>query len=178
MTVPRPLRPFVRSRTRLSVTLGLLVAVLTASLLPLFTGWPGGKDTSSRTGEAGTKASPAGDHPRTEAEAVDAAHRTGKKVLVEAATTATTLTWALPDGRMRQQINATPQRAKNADGEWADINTRLRRTEDGIAPVNAVTPVRFSAGGRPAERAGRSFPGPRPPAGTASWPRSSWRVTP
>ncbi|WP_405760897.1 DNRLRE domain-containing protein [Streptomyces sp. NBC_01420] len=165
MTVPRPLRPFVRSRTRLSVTLGLLVAVLTASLLPLFTGWPGGKDTSSRTGEAGTKASPAGDHPRTEAEAVDAAHRTGKKVLVEAATTATTLTWALPDGRMRQQINATPQRAKNADGEWADINTRLRRTEDGIAPVNAVTPVRFSAGGRPAERAGRSFPRTTPTGG-------------
>ncbi|MFE6765510.1 FG-GAP-like repeat-containing protein [Streptomyces sp. NPDC057689] len=165
MTVPRPLRPFVRSRTRLSVTLGLLVAVLTASLLPLFTGWPGGKGTSSRTGAAGTKASPAGDHPRTEAEAVDAAHRTGKKVLVEAATTATTLTWALPDGRMRQQINATPQRARNADGEWADIDTRLRRTKDGIAPVNAVTPVRFSAGGRPAERADRSFPRTTPTGG-------------
>ncbi|MYU34818.1 DNRLRE domain-containing protein [Streptomyces sp. SID8358] len=154
MTVPRLLRPFVRSRTRLSVTLGLLVAVLTASLLPWFTGWPGDEDASSQARGGGAKASQAGAHPRTESEAIDAAHRTGKEVLVEAATTATTLTWALPDGKMRQQINATPQRAKNAEGEWAKIDTDLRRTKDGITPVNAVFPVRFSAGDR-AKRADR-----------------------
>ncbi|MCG7524187.1 FG-GAP-like repeat-containing protein [Streptomyces sp. OfavH-34-F] len=164
MTVPRPLRPFVRSRTRLSVTLGLLVAALTASLLPLLTGWPGGGNASPRSGGAGTKASQAGDHPRTEAEAIDAARRTGKKVLVEAATTATTLTWALPGGKMRQQIHATPQRARNADGEWAPIDTTLRRTEDGIAPANAVTPVRFAAGSR-TERADRGFRRDTPAAG-------------
>ncbi|THA72952.1 VCBS repeat-containing protein [Streptomyces sp. A0958] len=156
MTVPRPLRPFVRSRTRLSVTLGLLVAALTASLLPWLTGWPGDEDATPQARGGAAEASPAGDHPRTESEAIDAAHRTGKKVLVEAATTATTLTWALPDGKMRQQIHATPQRARNADGQWAPIDTTLRRTKDGITPVNAVTPVRFSAGSRP-ERADRGF---------------------
>ncbi|MYY04235.1 FG-GAP-like repeat-containing protein [Streptomyces sp. ATexAB-D23] len=165
MTVPRPLRPFVRSRTRLSVTLGLLVAALTASLLPWLTGWPGDQDATSQARGGSAQASPAGDHPRTEAEAIDAAHRTGKKVLVEAATTATTLTWALPDGKMRQQIHATPQRARNADGEWARIDTRLRRTKDGITPVNAVTPVRFSAGGPPADRADRGFRRTTPAAG-------------
>ncbi|WP_326700789.1 DNRLRE domain-containing protein [Streptomyces sp. NBC_01754] len=164
MTVPRLLRPLVRSRTRLSVTLGLLVAVLTASLLPWFTGWTGEEDAASQARGGSTKASPAGDRPRTEAEAIAAAHRTGKKVLVEAATTATTLTWALPDGKMRQQINATAQRARNADGEWADIDTDLRRTEDGVTPVNAVIPVRFSAGVRP-ERAGRDSPRSTPEAG-------------
>ncbi|MFI1588666.1 FG-GAP-like repeat-containing protein [Streptomyces halstedii] len=157
MTVSRLLRPFVRSRTRLSVTLGLLVAALTASLLPWFIDRSGDEDAASQARGGSTKASQAGDHPRTEDEAIAAARRTGKKVLVEAATTATTLTWALPDGKMRQRINATPQRAKNAEGEWADIDTDLRRTKDGITPVNAVIPVRFSAGVR-AERAGRDSP--------------------
>ncbi|WP_346771986.1 hypothetical protein [Streptomyces sp. JH34] len=157
MTVPRLLRPFVRSRARLSVTLGLLVAALTASLLPWFTGWPGDENASSQAQGGSTKASPAGDRPRTHEQAAAAARHTGEKVLVEAATTPTTLTWALPDGKTRQQINATPQRARNADGEWAKIDTELRRTKDGILPVNVVVPVRFSAGDRQ-ERADRDAP--------------------
>ncbi|MFD6323715.1 DNRLRE domain-containing protein, partial [Streptomyces sp. NPDC058442] len=86
-----------------------------------------------------------------------------KKVLVGTATTATTRTWALPDGRMRTEIAALPRRAKNSEGAWAPIDTRLRRTGKagdalGVRPVNPVVPVRFSSGttGRK-DRADRSY---------------------
>ncbi|GAA2250027.1 hypothetical protein GCM10010145_16750 [Streptomyces ruber] len=160
MTAPRLLRPLVRTRARLSLTLGLVLTALIASLLPWFVGGPDDDAQATRNGTA--KAEQAGDGPRDEAEAVAEARRTGKEVLVETATTATAQTWALPGGRMRTQIHAAPQRAKTADGRWAPIDTDLRRTEDrsdegdegagagdglGISPVNPVLPVRFADGG-------------------------------
>ncbi|NEE45564.1 hypothetical protein G3M55_13205, partial [Streptomyces sp. SID8455] len=60
-------------------------------------------------------------------------------------------TWALPNGQWRSSFHALPQRAKNAEGRWADIDTTLERTgkaDDGLTvrPVNAPVPVRFSGG--------------------------------
>ncbi|MFF3948098.1 DNRLRE domain-containing protein [Streptomyces sp. NPDC001902] len=66
----------------------------------------------------------------------------------------------MPNGKLRTQLDALPQRAKNAAGHWAPINTTLRRAKNAgpldVRPVNAVVPIRF-ADGTKAERADRSF---------------------
>ncbi|WP_018253669.1 DNRLRE domain-containing protein [Salinispora mooreana] len=142
MTAPRLLSPFVRTRTRLTLTLGLLLTAVVAALLPW---WPGSDE--SPEGVSRIAAVPLKD----EAAAMAQALRTGEEVLVETATTATALTWALPNGQLRSTFNATPQRTKNAAGRWSPIDTTLTRTDTtpgglDIRPVNAPTPVRFSAG--------------------------------
>ncbi|MFF5974397.1 hypothetical protein ACFY7C_23020 [Streptomyces sp. NPDC012769] len=67
----------------------------------------------------------------------------------------------MPNGKMRTQIDVMPQRAKNAQGKWAPIDTTLRRTAGAgalaIRPVNAAVPVRFAGGSRSVERADRSY---------------------
>ncbi|WP_343244492.1 DNRLRE domain-containing protein [Streptomyces sp. SID11385] len=135
----------MRTRARLCLVLGLLVAALTASLLP----WTHGGTAATRAADGGTRAQdePAAPHVRTATEAVAQAARAREKVLIEAETTATSRTWALPDGTRESEFGALPQRAKNAKGEWAPLNTRLRHTSKGVEPVNAAFPVRFSAGG-------------------------------
>lgn len=148
MTAPRLLSPFVRTRTRLTLTIGLLLTAVVAALLPW---WPGSDD--SPEGVSRIAAVPLKD----EAAAVAQARRTGEEVLVETATTATALTWALPDGQLRSAFHATPQRTNNAAGRWSPIDTTLTRTDAapdglGIRPVNAPSPVRFSAGSSAADK--------------------------
>ncbi|MEV7412500.1 hypothetical protein AB0O04_32210, partial [Streptomyces althioticus] len=153
---PRLLSPFVRTRTRLSLTLGLVLAALTAALLP----WWLPDDTSAPRAEGTTDAKPAATGPRDEAAASAEARSSRKPVLVDTATTATSQTWALPDGKLRTDMTAFPKRVKNAEGQWAPVDNRLRRTGDGLGlrPVNPPVPVRFSsgtAGGK--DRADRSY---------------------
>ncbi|MEU2995737.1 hypothetical protein ABZ772_36730 [Streptomyces griseoincarnatus] len=62
---------------------------------------------------------------------------------------------------LRTDMTAFPKRAKNAEGQWAPVNNRLRRTGGGLGvrPVNSPVPVRFSSGtpgGK--DRADRSYP--------------------
>ncbi|XEC27503.1 VCBS repeat-containing protein [Streptomyces fradiae] len=155
---PRYLSPFVRTRTRLSLTLGLVLAALTAALLP----WWQPSTPPTTTGSGAVDAKQASTGPKDEATAVAEAARTGKKVLVETATSATALTWALPNGQLRTQTHALPQRAKNAEGHWAPIDNTLKRSAKaprglGIAPVNGAVPVRFASGSADASRANRSY---------------------
>ncbi|WP_431728995.1 FG-GAP repeat domain-containing protein [Verrucosispora sp. TAA-831] len=150
MTVPRLLSPLVRTRTRLLCTMGLLLAAVVAATLPW---WPGFDGPDSRPATA-TPAVPVSTPPVDEATAMAEALRTGKEVLVETATTPTSLTWALPSGRWRSTSHAVPQRAKDATGQWAPIDTALTRTGAapdglGIRPVNAAVPVRFAGGSEP-----------------------------
>ncbi|MFI8827777.1 DNRLRE domain-containing protein [Streptomyces sp. NPDC053431] len=67
----------------------------------------------------------------------------------------------MPNGKLRTQIDALPQRAKNAEGHWAPIDNTLRRAKGagslGIRPVNAAVPVRFASGTRSSGRADRSY---------------------
>ncbi|MCX3062407.1 DNRLRE domain-containing protein [Streptomyces beihaiensis] len=137
----------MRTRTRLTLTLGLVLAALTASLLP----WWHSDDSPTPPGGPATRAREAATGPRDEAAAQAEARRTGKEVAVDTRTTPTSMTWARPDGQLHTTINAVPVRARNDKGRWAPIDTRLRRTGHaadglGIRPVNAPTPVRFSSG--------------------------------
>ncbi|MEU8616997.1 DNRLRE domain-containing protein [Streptomyces sp. NPDC048623] len=146
----------MRTRTRLSITLGLVLAALTAALLPW---WQPSAAPTAHGGTSATDARQTSTGPLDEAAALAEARRTGKKVLVDSATTQTQLVWAMPNGRLRTQIDALPQRAKNAQGRWAPIDTTLRRAKNagplGIRPVNAALPIRF-AGGTGAGRADRT----------------------
>ncbi|MFE0773815.1 hypothetical protein [Streptomyces sp. NPDC058861] len=158
MTAPRLLSPFVRTRTRLACTLGLVLAALTAALLPWWQ--PEAPPTAQR--KQPTEAKQAATPPVDERAAMARARRTGKQVLIETATTATELVWALPNGRLRSQLHALPQRAKNAQGRWAPIDNKLERTSDaprglGVRPVNVPVPVRFSSGSAERARADRSY---------------------
>lgn len=157
---PRFLSPFVRTRTRLVLTLGLVVTAVAATLLPW---WSPGESAPPQDHRA-TDAQQAPTAPRDEAAAQAEARRTHKPVLVDTATTATSLTWAQPDGRLRTQITALPKRAKTADGTWKPVDNRLRRVKDaddnlGIRPVNPAWPVRFSSGTAEhrTDRADRSY---------------------
>ncbi|MFF0964760.1 DNRLRE domain-containing protein [Streptomyces sp. NPDC003703] len=158
MSAPhRFLSPFVRTRTRLALTLGLVLAALTAALLP----WWQTDGAPPPQARKTTGARPASTPPRDESAARAEARRTRKQVLVETATTATSQTWARPDGQLRTVITATPTRAKTATGAWAPIDNRLRRVPDaprnlGVQPVNAAHPIRFSSGTKDAH-ADRSF---------------------
>ncbi|WP_341719571.1 DNRLRE domain-containing protein [Micromonospora sp. FIMYZ51] len=140
MTVPRLISPLVRTRTRLTLT-GVLLAALTAALLP---GWPGAEPR-----QAVVAAPPPA--PRDEIMARDEARRTGNEVLVETATTATTMTWALPTGQLRTTIHATPQRVRDDAGRWVPVDNTLTHVTDGhdglhIRPVNPPAPVRLFGG--------------------------------
>ncbi|MFB7599143.1 DNRLRE domain-containing protein [Streptomyces sp. NPDC056160] len=158
MSAPhRFLSPFVRTRTRLALTLGLVLAALISALSPW---WQPEGAPPPQAGKA-TAARPASTGPRDETAAQAEARRTRKQVLVETATTATSQTWAQPDGRLRTVITATPTRAKTATGAWAPIDNRLRRVQNaprdlGVQPVNAARPIRFSSGTKGAH-ADRSF---------------------
>ncbi|MER8230838.1 hypothetical protein [Streptomyces sp. NPDC094049] len=147
----------MRTRTRLTLTLGLVLAALTAALLP----WWQPSAPPPTADAPPTKAQRASTGPKNEAAAAAEAKRTGKEVLVDTATTATEQIWALPNGQMRTQIHALPQRAKNARGQWAPIDNTLRRTEKAgalaVRPVNAAVPVRFSGGTADESRANRSY---------------------
>lgn len=155
---PRLLAPFVRTRTRLSLTIGLVLAALTAALLPW---WHHDTPPTAHGGtSADAKSVSAG--PHDEAGAVAEALRTGQQVLIDTLTSATELTWALPDGQLRTRIHALPQRAKNAKGEWAPIDNKLTRANGspgalGVVPANPALPVRFSSGSGSGVRANRSL---------------------
>ncbi|GAB3150433.1 VCBS repeat-containing protein [Micromonospora sonneratiae] len=124
--------------------MGVLLAVLVA-VLPLW--WPGTADKSRKAAVGPLPVAPLRDAAAAMAEAL----RTGKETLVETATSATSLTWALPSGQLRSTIHATPQRMQDARGRWTPIDNTLTRTgnnADGldIRPVNTPTPLRFSGG--------------------------------
>ncbi|MET8974374.1 DNRLRE domain-containing protein [Streptomyces sp. NPDC004539] len=139
---PRFLRPFVRTRTRLTLTLGLVLAALTAALLP----WWQADEPSTPQARKPVDVRPVKTGPRDENAAAAEARLTGEEVVVDTATTATEMTWALPGGGLRTRINALPVRARDAEGKWAAVDNRLRVVKDGVRAVNPVVPVRFSAG--------------------------------
>ncbi|MFB6877290.1 DNRLRE domain-containing protein [Streptomyces sp. NPDC056323] len=71
-------------------------------------------------------------YPGTIAHAIAEATRSGKKVEVADETTATSRTWALPDGQLTTELAAGPVRMQRG-GDWVDIDVDLAETADGVA---------------------------------------------
>ncbi|WP_187645592.1 DNRLRE domain-containing protein [Streptomyces sp. TRM49041] len=92
---------------------------------------------------AEAKGAPKG--PVTAPEAMREARRTGKDVVVTARHTASSTTWAQPDGRLRTRTYGDTIRAR-VGGEWKPIDTTLQRVDDGYAPKAVNDPLLFSAG--------------------------------
>ncbi|MET7484708.1 DNRLRE domain-containing protein [Streptomyces sp. NPDC005538] len=93
--------------------------------------------------------------PLDEDTAQDRARSTRKRVEVTALRTATTTTYALPDGRFEYQAHTAAIRAR-VDGEWRAIDTTLARTRDGDwKPKATNSPVVFSGGDSAGARAAR-----------------------
>ncbi|MCX2970997.1 MULTISPECIES: DNRLRE domain-containing protein [Streptomyces] len=78
-------------------------------------------------------------------EAMALARETGEDVEVAAERTATSTTWALPDGSWRTRVYSDTVRARTADG-WRAIDTDLERVEGGYAPRAVNDPLLFSGG--------------------------------
>ncbi len=78
-------------------------------------------------------------------DAVREARRTGKDVEVTGRRTATSTTWAQPDGMLRTRTYGAAIRAK-VGGEWKPVDTTLRRVAGGYAPKAVNDPLLFSAG--------------------------------
>ncbi|WP_018348457.1 carboxypeptidase regulatory-like domain-containing protein [Longispora albida] len=84
----------------------------------------------------------------TFAQASAAARQGRKPVEVLEARTETAQVFAAPDGSFTYTEHMVPQRARRANGTWADIDTKLRRNPNGTVSPGATTmDVAFSGGG-------------------------------
>ncbi|MCX5560865.1 FG-GAP-like repeat-containing protein [Streptomyces sp. NBC_00038] len=128
-----------RGRNAVALAAAALAAAVGLGALPFL-------DTGSTTPEA-NKTDASTTAPLDEDTAQDKARSTKKRVEVTALRTATTTTYALPDGQFEYQAHTAAIRAK-ADGEWQDIDTTLTRTRDGDwVPKATNSPAVFSGGG-------------------------------
>ncbi|WP_345184838.1 hypothetical protein, partial [Microbacterium panaciterrae] len=67
-------------------------------------------------------------------------------VVIDALTTPTEQTTAMPDGTMRLEQSSVPVRVAR-EGSWIPVDTRLVRVGDWFSPMASAVPVRFSPGG-------------------------------
>ncbi|MFE0452958.1 FG-GAP-like repeat-containing protein [Streptomyces sp. NPDC058914] len=100
-------------------------------------------DGSGDTSDARTKRAA---QPVDEDEAQLRARKSGKKVEVATLTDEFSTTFANPDGSFTYTSSVAPLRAKNDEGEWAPIDTTLKRDDKGWHTVNSPYPVTFSSG--------------------------------
>ncbi|MEU5950463.1 LamG domain-containing protein [Micromonospora sp. NPDC047465] len=82
-----------------------------------------------------------------EAEALAAAQRLGVPVEVAGSKSEASRAVATPQGSLLLESYAGPRWAQGRDGAWRQIDTTLRRTERGVAPVATLADVSFSTGG-------------------------------
>ncbi|MFD5574016.1 hypothetical protein [Streptomyces cadmiisoli] len=139
MSVQPPvlLRFFTGTRLRIASLVALLCAAMVAGLLA-WTPWQRENAPSPAPQTAG---------PLTADEAMRKARDQKREVVVEAETTQTSRTIALPNGTWRSEVHAVPVRAKRPDGTWAAVDADLRRSKDGtrLRPKNTSGQVEFAA---------------------------------
>ncbi|MBW5482306.1 ricin-type beta-trefoil lectin domain protein [Streptomyces bambusae] len=76
------------------------------------------------------------------------ARSTGQRVPVDHLTTASSQTFANPDGTLTSDTAPVPERVKDAAGKWRGIDATLRLQADGsVAPVAVPSRLAFSGGG-------------------------------
>lgn len=75
-----------------------------------------------------------------------AAVSSGVPVVVDALTTPTQQTSALPDGQIQLDVSSLPVRVEQ-NGTWVPVDTTLVSDGEWLVPAASVAPVRFSVGG-------------------------------
>ncbi|MGW0827850.1 DNRLRE domain-containing protein [Streptomyces sp. NPDC002845] len=142
--VPEAIPPGRRSRRRrrrvLAAALALALLAGGGAVLALRDDNP-----SKASPEAGAQ-SGRGSGPSAENTAQRQARKTGKRVEVASLTDEFSTTYANPDGTFTYTASVQAQRARNAEGKWAPVDTSLRRQDAGWSTVNSPYPVTFAAG--------------------------------
>ncbi|WP_329275229.1 FG-GAP-like repeat-containing protein [Streptomyces sp. NBC_01451] len=136
-------QPTKRAGHRRTKPLVALVAAVTATALGLTLLE---SDLGFGTPGSGPEKPAARVKPVDEDTAQDKARATGTKVEVTALRDESSTTYANPDGTFTLTTHAQPIRARNADGQWQDIDTGLVATEQGWTTTASPTPVTFSSG--------------------------------
>ncbi|MEU6759298.1 ricin-type beta-trefoil lectin domain protein [Streptomyces sp. NPDC046685] len=76
------------------------------------------------------------------------AKSSGKRVVIDSLTTASSQTHATPQGTLTTETALAPERVKNASGGWQQVDATLRTTADGtVAPTAVPSQLIFSGGG-------------------------------
>lgn len=76
------------------------------------------------------------------------AKSSGKRVLIDSLTTASSQTFATPDGTFTTETALEPERVKNSSGAWQKVDATLRTEADGtVAPTAVPSRLSFSGGG-------------------------------
>ncbi|MEU8406516.1 hypothetical protein AB0C19_09945 [Micromonospora sp. NPDC048842] len=131
-------------------TRGLLAAGIAASIGVALLAAPASAAPASA---APASAAPAGGAAASGAagpEAVQAtatATRTGQRVEIVSARTELTQVFAKPGGGFVSETAAVPQRIRQSDGSWSDVDLSLRRGATGLRPAVSPTDLVFSSGG-------------------------------
>ncbi|MBB5868492.1 hypothetical protein F4553_001871 [Allocatelliglobosispora scoriae] len=88
------------------------------------------------------------DTAASEEAAIAVAVSCARRVTVAGKVTELTQVYAEPSGRLRFESAVLPQRARQADGSWKQVDLALRKDKTGLLrPGASVADVRFSAGG-------------------------------
>ncbi|MGW7386731.1 LamG-like jellyroll fold domain-containing protein [Streptomyces sp. NPDC054794] len=139
-----------RNRGRVAIgAISLLVGALLTGQLP-GSSLPA---AFAQTSDPATTQTPAADDPAPDTlspdidRAREQARRGGKQVEVVSERSANREVFVNPSGTLTEITHMEPVRTRRA-GKWVDIDTSLRRLDDGgIAPVASAADVVFSAGG-------------------------------
>ncbi|KPI07014.1 hypothetical protein OK074_3946 [Actinobacteria bacterium OK074] len=139
-----------------------LTAVLGIALLPALDTADAPRPTKQAQPDS------AGDRPLDETAAQQKARSTGRRVEATAERTATSTTYANPDGTFELVSHVTPVRAE-VNGVWKAIDTTLEPAPGGGWTPKAVnSPVVFSPGGSHNSRTSRSGTGAHATTGTTT----------
>ncbi|MCZ7416927.1 MULTISPECIES: DNRLRE domain-containing protein [unclassified Streptomyces] len=138
-TEKAPGRLLRRRRSKLTV---LCILLATTAAVPFAVHSEESENRRPRPQDSQAQGEPG---PLEAAEAMEQARKTGKDVEVEAERTASSTTWAQPDGLLRTRTYSDTVRARTADG-WEKIDTDLEKVKGGYAPKAVNDPLLFSAG--------------------------------
>ncbi|QEU78192.1 ricin-type beta-trefoil lectin domain protein [Streptomyces subrutilus] len=140
-------------RTSRSLTLPLAGAAALALGAGLLVGPPAAADDARGHGPANSAwPTPAPLPPSPESRAIDAAKteagNSGKSVVIDHLTTASSQTFANPGGTLTTDTTPVPQRVKAPSGTWQTLDATLRTNPDGsVTPTAVASPLSFSGGG-------------------------------
>ncbi|MFE3560242.1 LamG-like jellyroll fold domain-containing protein [Streptomyces sp. NPDC059193] len=148
---PRP------SSHRLRSSSAALLPITGAAVLALGAGLivapPASAEESRGHGPANsTWPAPTPRPPSAESAAIDTAKAqaksSGKPVVINHLTTATSQTFATPSGTLSTDSTAVPERVKNASGTWQAVDATLRANADGtVTPAAVPSKLTLSGGG-------------------------------
>ncbi|MEU4336289.1 hypothetical protein AB0F59_16950 [Micromonospora lupini] len=125
-------------------TRGLLAAGIAASIGVTLLAAP----ASAAPATPAQRAPASGTAGREAVQATATATRTGQRVEVVSARTELTQVFAKPGGGFVSETAAVPQRIRQSDGSWSDVDLSLRRDATGLRPTVSPTDLVFSSGGR------------------------------